>query len=63
MPRPEYKDPSKKTIYAEIEPKIKDHLEDICYALDKSIKDALPVIITYFYEHKKIKPRPSRGGK
>ena len=63
MPRPEYKDHSKKTVYAEIEPKIKDQLEDICYSLDKSIKEALPVIITYYYEHKKIKARPSRTGK
>lgn len=62
MPRPEYTDRSKKTIYAEVEPEIKAMLGDIVYALDSTEKDSLPIIIRYYYHHQGVKPRPSRRG-
>jgi hypothetical protein len=60
-PRPEYKDAAKKTIYAEVEPDVKDKLGDIAYSLDLAEKDALATVIRDYHEQKQIKPRPSRA--
>ena len=62
-PRPEYKDPAKKPIYAEVSTEIKDMLEDIAYSLDKPTRLALETVVRAYYERERIKPRPSRKGK
>jgi hypothetical protein len=61
MPRPEYRDPKKKTIYAEVDTEVKAMLKDICYHLDKSERDAIAHLVQFFYTHHRIKPRPSRN--
>lgn len=61
MPRPEYKDPEKKTFYIEkVDPEVLGRFLDICYKLDKTRQDAFPILVNYYYEKEKVKPRPSR---
>lgn len=59
MPRPEYRDPDKKTVYIQkVSPEIMAKWLDICYKLDKSQQDAFPDLVEYFYDREKVKPRP-----
>lgn len=62
MPRAEYKDKSKKTVYLEkVEPEIKEDFLDICYKLDKPQQEAFAEVVRFYYEKEKVKRRPSRG--
>lgn len=64
MPRPEYRDPKKKTVYLEkVDPEVKEDFLDICYKLDKRQDDTFAHIVRTFYEREKVKPRPSRSKK
>lgn len=63
MPRPEYRDPNKKVIYAEVSEEIYEMFSDIQYKLDMDKKGALAHLVRTFYEQEKIKPRPSRKAK
>lgn len=61
MPRPEYRDPSKKTVYLEkVDPEVKETFLDICYKLDKGQTEAFAHLVRYFQEKEKVKARPSR---
>lgn len=62
MPRPEYRDKSKKSLYLEkVDPDTMEDFLDICYRLDvKSRADAFAQIVRRYYEAEKVKPRPSR---
>lgn len=61
MPRPEYKDPKKKTIYLEkVSPAAKDQFLDICHKLDLNQSETFEKVVEFYYAKQNIKPRPSR---
>jgi hypothetical protein len=62
MPRPEYRDEKRKTVYLEkVDPVIKEDFLDICHRLDLKQTATFEELVRFYYLSNKVKPRPSRN--